>query len=93
VTQTHQADTEITAWKERFGAGWDNYQKSYTEIERTATEIRAYQVSVIHGLLQAPGYTEFIQREIVGLADEEVTAGPRCENGNACSTSRPLASV
>lgn len=75
VAQARQADTEVTAWKERFGAGWDNYQKSYAEIESTATEIRAYQVSVIHGLLQAPGYTEFIQREIVGLTDEEVTVG------------------
>jgi transcriptional regulator with XRE-family HTH domain len=75
VTQAHQTDTEVTAWKERFGAGWDNYLKSYTEVERAATEIRAYQVSVIHGLLQAAGYTEFIQRAIVGLADEAVTAG------------------
>jgi transcriptional regulator with XRE-family HTH domain len=75
VAQARQADTEVTAWKERFGAGWDTYQKSYGEIESAATGIFAYQVSVIHGLLQAPGYTEFIQREIVGLTDEEVTAG------------------
>lgn len=75
VTQAHQADTEVTAWKQRFGAGWDNYQRSYGEIESAASVIRAYQVSVIHGLLQAPGYTEFIQREIVGLTDEEVTTG------------------
>lgn len=75
VMQARQADVEVTAWKERFGAGWDNYQKSYAEVERTATEIRAYQVSVIHGLLQAAGYTEFIQRKIVGLTDEEITVG------------------
>lgn len=75
VEQARQADTEVTAWKERFGAGWANYQKSYAELERIATEIHAYQVSVIHGLLQAPGYTEFIQREILKLTDEQVAAG------------------
>lgn len=75
VAQARQADTQVTAWKERFGAGWDNYQRSYGEVESAATGIFAYQVSVIHGLLQDPGYTEFIQREIVGLTDEQVTAG------------------
>lgn len=75
VAQARQADTEVTAWKERFGAGWDDYQRSYGEVESAATGIFAYQVSVIHGLLQDPGYTEFVQREIVGLTDEQVTAG------------------
>lgn len=75
VEQARQADTEVTVWKKRFGAGWASYQKSYAELERTATEIRAYQASVIPGLLQAPGYTEFIQREIVKLTDEQVAAG------------------
>lgn len=75
VAQAHQVDSEVTAWKERFQGGWDNYQKSYAEVERASTEIRAYQISAIHGLLQAPAYTEFIQREIVGLTDEQITAG------------------
>lgn len=75
VAQARQVDTEVTAWKERFGGGWDTFQKSYGEIERAAVQIQAYQVSVIHGLLQAPGYTEFIQREIVNLTDEQVTTG------------------
>jgi transcriptional regulator with XRE-family HTH domain len=75
VAQARQADTEVTAWKERFGGGWHNYQRSYGEVEASATSIFAYQVSVIPGLLQAPGYTEFIQREIVGLTDDEVTSG------------------
>lgn len=75
VEQARQADTEVTAWKERFAAGWANYQKSYQDTERTAISIRAYQVSVVPGLLQASGYTEFIQREIVKLTDDQVAAG------------------
>lgn len=75
VEQARQADTQVTAWKERFGAGWDSYQRSYGEVEGAATGIFAYQVSVIHGLLQDPGYSEFIQRVILGLDDNQVAAG------------------
>lgn len=75
VAQARQADTEVTAWDERFAAGWDSYQKSYAEMEATAVSIRAYQLSVIPGLLQAPSYTEFIQRTIVGLTEDRVDAG------------------
>jgi transcriptional regulator with XRE-family HTH domain len=75
VAQARQADTEVTAWKERFGAGWDTYQQSYAEIETAAVSIDAYQVSVIPGLLQTAGYTEFIQRTVVGQLDDQVEAG------------------
>jgi transcriptional regulator with XRE-family HTH domain len=75
VAQARQADTEVTAWQEHFGAGWDEYQKSYAQLEESAVAIHAYQVSVIPGLLQAPGYTEFIQRTIVGLSDDQVNNG------------------
>ncbi|RJQ74178.1 helix-turn-helix domain-containing protein [Pseudonocardiaceae bacterium YIM PH 21723] len=75
VAAARRFDTEVTAWKEKFGPGWDIYQQSYAGVESAAKSIKAYQVSVIHGLLQTPGYSEFIQREIVGLSDEQVTAG------------------
>lgn len=75
VAQARQADIEVTAWGERFEAGWDGYQRSWAEIEAAAVSIRAYQVSVIPGLLQVPSYTEFIQRTVVGLLDEQVQAG------------------
>lgn len=75
VELAERADTEISAWKDRFAGGWGHDQRTYEELERDAAEIRAYQVSVVHGLLTTPGYTEFILREIVGLPDAQVAAG------------------
>lgn len=75
VEQAKRADTEVTAWKERFAGGWGQDQRDYEELEREATAIYAYQVSVIPGLLTTPGYVEFILREIVGLPDDQVAAG------------------
>lgn len=75
VEQARRADVEVTAWKERFASGWDSYQRSYQELERAATKILAYQVSVIHGLLQVPAYSQFIQREVVQLPEDQIAAG------------------
>lgn len=70
-----RADTDVTAWKERFATGWANDQRSYTDTEQNATCIRLYQVSVVPGLMQTSDYTEFILREIVGLDGDEIAAG------------------
>lgn len=75
VAQARQADIQVTAWSERFEAGWDTYQRDWAEIEAAASSIRAYQVSVIPGLLQVPSYSEFIRRTVVGQVDDEVEAG------------------
>lgn len=70
-----RADTDVTAWKERFAVGWANDQRSYTDTEQEATSIRLYQVSVVPGLMQTSDYTEFVLREIVGLDGDEIAAG------------------
>lgn len=75
VELARRSDVEVTAWKERFAKGWASYQKSYEELERSATRILAYQVSVVHGLLQIASYSEFIQREVVKLAEDQIPAG------------------
>lgn len=67
-----RADTDVTAWQDRFAAGWANDQRAYTDTEQDATCIRLYQVSVVPGLLQTSDYTEFILREIVGLHGDEI---------------------
>lgn len=70
-----RADTDVTAWADRFAAGWDTDQRSYAEMEQDALSIRLYQVSVVPGLLQTADYTDFILRQIVGLDREQIAAG------------------
>lgn len=69
------ADTDLTSWQVRFADGWARDQRTYVELERAALSVRAYQVSMVHGLLQTPAYTEFMLREMIGLADDQVAAG------------------
>lgn len=69
------SDTDVSQWQQRFSAGWDTDQRSYEELERTATSISSYQVSVVPGLVQTLGYTERILRDVVELNDDAVAAG------------------
>lgn len=75
VAQVELADREIADWKKRFRQGWDTDQRSYEDLERDATAICSYQVSVVPGLLQSPAYTEFLLRHVVQLGDDEVEPG------------------
>lgn len=72
-----QADTDVSQWPQRFAAGWDTDQRSYEELERKATSICSYQVSVVPGLVQTLGYTERILRDVVGLGEDDIAAGLR----------------
>lgn len=75
VAQVGAADREISEWKNRFSKGWAADQVSYEDLRREATAMRAYQISVVPGLLQTPAYTEFLLRHVVQLGDREIADG------------------
>jgi len=75
LVELAKASTEVSDWPHLYARGWEAHQKSYSELERSASRELIFQNAVVPGLLQTAAYTSFLLTTVLGLSPEDVGVG------------------
>lgn len=67
-----QGNVELAKWRDLKAKGWEAHQRTYQELEDSATVIKLYQPSLVPGLLQSHGYATHLMRNVVRVGDDQV---------------------